>query len=126
MEGERERAVARASGESHHELNGDRVNCDRTSAETQRAVCVERGGEMRGHVAVFDDDSLACAFAEHTDLLFRVALAHHLARHLCGRAARTRVQTKEDRINHFVQRVVNLEVREMTNAARGHVFKCAA
>jgi hypothetical protein len=98
------------------------VHGDRSGVKTQRTIGVSLRGEVPGEVRVLDDVRTLAAAAEDADFFVGLGLADHLAGDF-GRAVwRIGVQADEQGVEHLDQRVVDLDVADVLDAASGHVL----
>ena len=115
--------IAAGGGQAVDEADPQRVDGDAAGVEGALAVGVGLLGQAFGQVAVFDHLGLTVADAEVADLFERAGLGDGLAAHL---AAGEIVQAEEERVDHFYDRVVDLEIGKVLDAAGLHVVERAA
>ncbi len=94
-----------------------------TGVENTRAIGVLSRGQLFREVAVLDDGHFAVDQTEVADALQIVRLGDGLARHL---RLRLDVQADEERIDHFDQRIIDLEIADVLDAVLAHVGQRAA
>ena len=113
---------AAACVEAFDETDAQGVDGDRAGVEARGAVGVGLEGKAFGQVAVFDHLELSVADDEVADFFQCVGFGNGLAAHL---AAGQIVQAQKQGIDAVDQRIIDLEIGKMLDAALAHVFEGA-
>ena len=119
----RQRHPLAARGELPGKLPVNDMDGDAARPVAQRAFGICFPLHRWGHVTVFDHDDLAVLQTEVPDLLLRISLGHHLARHL-GMGGE--VESDKSRVNATHDGIIHLEVADRVDALGLHQVECPA
>src|SRR5262249_39033900 len=96
------------------EIEIENMNRRVAGAEQQLSTFVAFGGHLLRQIAVFDHGASAVKQYKVADFVLGVKLRRHFRRHFCAGA---NMLAKEERVGDFHQRVIDLEIENVTYTA---------